>query len=92
MASTNGVESASVSNPTPLTKYTPTTTEDDTESIFTLVNQLDFSIKEEAKEQFFNELECVLENEYEKDNAETNHSGLINFFIKHTDPNGKISA
>ena len=80
-----------VSNP-PHHKYTKTEY-CDTESIISLINMLKFEIKEENKQIFFDELERTLkrncENEYETCYIKAD---IINFFMKHISPQGKISA
>ncbi len=65
--------------------------ESDTGSILSLVNQLSFNIDEKDKEQFFTELENTLAQQSESEDI-PNYRELITFFIKHTKPNGQISA
>ena len=89
----NNVDPASLSNPTYHTQFTSPDNEDkntDTESILSLVNVLEFNVDEKDKEQFFSELEYAMSSELFEETE--NYQMLIDFFIKHTNPNGKISA
>ena len=63
-----------------------------TDRIISLVNSLTFSIDEKNQQRFFSELETVLTCRVQHDESETNYSELINFFIKHISPDGKICA
>ena len=91
MEYTDSVGSASVSNlPHHNQKTTSETEKSDTDSILSLVNKLEFNIDEQDKKQFFDELESAIISELEQEGP-NNYNELINFFIKHTKPNGKIA-
>ena len=84
---------ASVStNPPYHTQPTPKKEDCDTDNIISLVSKLCFNIDEQSKAQFFEDLEGVLEEEFQKDESENNYSDLIDFFIKHVSDDGSISA
>ena len=87
------VKVASVSNPPhhkPPARSIEEDCDTDSSNILSLVNKLSFQIDEESKTEFFKELEDAIADPENGD--EMNYEGLINFFIKHTSTDGKISA
>ena len=88
----NNTSAASESNLPPQTKLPQHSVKNDsdTEDILSLVNKLKFNVNENDKQQFFEELESVMTSEIEQDDS-SNYHELINFFIKHTNSDGKIS-